>query len=108
MIPRRAFMETLGVGLLCVRRRANAQAPTKLPRVGWLGRSAGRESPTFKAFTEGLRELGYVIGANLVVDVRTPERRPTKFELAVNVKTARALKLTLPQSLLLRADRVVE
>ena len=37
-----------------------------------------------------------------------PVQRPEKFQLAVNLKTARALKLTLPQSLVLRADRVIE
>jgi putative ABC transport system substrate-binding protein len=37
-----------------------------------------------------------------------PVQRAEKFQLAVNLKTARALKLTLPQSFVLRADRVVE
>ena len=37
-----------------------------------------------------------------------PVERPNKFDLAVNVKTANALRLTLPPSLLLRADQVVE
>jgi putative ABC transport system substrate-binding protein len=37
-----------------------------------------------------------------------PVELPTRYELALNMKTARALGLTLPQSLLLRAERVIE
>jgi putative tryptophan/tyrosine transport system substrate-binding protein len=37
-----------------------------------------------------------------------PVERPTEFELVVNVKTARLLKLTLPQSLLIRAAEVIQ
>ena len=37
-----------------------------------------------------------------------PVQFPTKFEMAVNIKTAKALGLTVPQSILLRADEVIE
>lgn len=134
---------------------ADAQPTGKVYRIGILS-SGQATTPPVAAFRQGLRELGWVEGQNIVIDYRIteggldrlsdlaaelvrlkmdviaagptppalaaknatgtipvkpadlPTEQPTKFDLVVNLKTARALGLTIPPSPLQRADQVLD
>jgi ABC-type uncharacterized transport system substrate-binding protein len=62
------------------------------------------------SLTETLRQVGRYTGQILKGDKPTelPIIRPTKFELILNLKAAKAIGLAIPESFLLRADEVIE
>jgi putative ABC transport system substrate-binding protein len=58
---------------------ANAQQPKKVPRIGFLGfTSLSGIAARIEAFRQGLRELGYVEGKNIVVEYRHTEGKPDR------------------------------
>ncbi len=87
-------------------------ARTRLPAVFELGR--GVEVGGLMEFGPSLPDLARHVGAyvdkiaNGARPGDLPVEEPTRFELIINFKAARTLELTIPPSLLLRADRVVE
>jgi putative ABC transport system substrate-binding protein len=85
-----------------IRHRIPATAPLQFVKAGGL--------MSYGATDNFLRVVGVYAGRVLKGDkpAELPVQRATKFSLAINMKTAKALGVTFPTSILVRADEVIE
>jgi putative ABC transport system substrate-binding protein len=93
---------------LIIESAAKAQLPAVFQFPEWAEQGAlvGYGSPLARYFRQLARQLVKVLNGTAPTDI--PVEQPTTIELAINLKTAAALGLTVPRSLLLRADKVIE
>jgi putative tryptophan/tyrosine transport system substrate-binding protein len=72
-MKRRTFMAMLTGGIVVVPLAAEAQQAAKVARIGWLWAYLAANLHLREAFLQGLRDLGYVEGRNVVIEYRSAE-----------------------------------
>ena len=106
-MTRREFITLIGGAALARPLSARAQQQP-MPVIGLL-QIGTPSSFSLSGFRQGLKEGGYVdriLRGEKAADL--PVQAPTKFELVINLKTAKALGLTIPETLLATADEVIQ
>jgi len=79
MISRRAFIGSVAGGLLAAPLAAEGQQAAKIARIGYLGFNRAANSHLPEAFFQGLRDLGYVEGRNVVIEYRDAAGKQERF-----------------------------
>jgi putative ABC transport system substrate-binding protein len=77
-MQRRTFMALVSGGLLAVPLVGEAQQTAKIARIGFLALNLAPNPHLREAFLQGLRDLGYVEGRNVVIEYRDPEGKPER------------------------------
>jgi putative ABC transport system substrate-binding protein len=78
MTDRREFIGILAGGLLAAPLAAEAQQAAKVARIGFLATNRASSPHVLEAFRQGLRDLGYVEGRNVVIEYRDAEGKPER------------------------------
>jgi putative ABC transport system substrate-binding protein len=106
------FVDDTSVNFAHARRINESAAKLRLPAI--YTRREGPEAGGLMSYGSNLADLFRRAAAfvdNILRGAKPgelPIERPTKFELVINLKTAQALGLTIPQPLLLRADELIQ
>jgi len=77
-VDRRSFIGTVAAGLLAAPRAVTAQQVAKVARLGILALNRAPNPHLREAFLQGLRDLGYVEGRNVVIEYRDAEGKPER------------------------------
>jgi putative tryptophan/tyrosine transport system substrate-binding protein len=77
-MDRRTFLAGTGAVLLAAPLAAEAQQAAKVARIGYLAANLGANRELLEAVRQGLRDLGYVEGRNLVIEYRSAEGQPER------------------------------
>jgi hypothetical protein len=105
-IGRRELLAALGGAAAAWPLAARAQQQPKMLRVGFVGIQP-REAPVYTNFLKRMAELGYQEGRNFTFDyIQTPDVEG--FYMAVNLKTATLLGVSLSDVFIARANEVRE
>ena len=99
-----AYLMRNQLGEFAIRQRLPSLVATRVSGTGGALISFGAD------FSDIWREAAIYVAKilNGAKPADLPVERPTKVELIINMKTAKAIGLTIPRSLLLRADEVIE
>jgi putative ABC transport system substrate-binding protein len=93
---------------LIMQRAAAAHLPTiyEFPESAEEGGFAAYGARRGQLYAEMAQQIVQVLRGTKVADI--PVEQATKFELVINLKTAKAMGVTVPEALLVRADKVIE